>query len=266
MSTNGTPSKLAVTLADASDSGDLLNRLMSVAVQKVGVERGPKGNKTRFGDDKVMSVLLPTSYTNLKARDLEILEDAAAINPDLFTALAAQADAKGIKAWSGRGKNAVEVALTAADFEAAFDKMVESIEKTLNGTNGSTSQHVYEPLVVDGDTVPCAKVYVGGGDPDDKRTPEVGAIYISGVQLASHVLEAAPNGPIPASKSGGETVAKRLITSWFKLPSRRWRQYRLQANEAWRIKARGEAALTCDQHKVTVSQDDVRDILDVVAA
>ena len=54
MSTNGTPSKLAVTLADASDSGDLLNRLMSVAVQKVGVERGPKGNKTRFGDDKVM--------------------------------------------------------------------------------------------------------------------------------------------------------------------------------------------------------------------
>ena len=262
MSTNGTPTRLALAL---SDQDQLLNRLMSVSVQKVGVERGPKGRKTRFGDDHVLSVLLPTSYTNLKTRDQESLDEAIAADANLFATLEAKAAAKGIQAWDGRGKNATQVPVTAADFEAAYDKMVESIGKTLAGTNTSTSEHVYETLAVDGQNVPCAKVYIGGGNPDDKRTPVVGAIYISGVQVASHLIEAAVNGPIPASKSGGEAVAKRLITSWLKLPSRRWRQFRLQADESWRIKVGGDAALVCDTHKVTVSDDDVREVLGLVA-
>ena len=179
------------------------------------------------------------------------------LTPDLFETLAAKADAKGITGKSG--------ALTAADFDTAFNALKASIAKTLNGTNTSTSAHVYEPLTVDGQNVPCAKVYVGGGNPDDKRTPEEGAIYISGVQVASHLIEAAPNGPVPASNSRGDVVAKRLITAWLKLPSRKWRQYRLQANEAWRIKVGGDAALVCDSHKVTVSDEDIREVFGLVA-
>ena len=264
MSTNGTPTRLALALADAQD-GYWMNRMVSVAIQKVGATRGPKGNKTRFGDDKVLSILLPTSYMNVQQRSMDKLIEELRVNPDLFLDLAAKADAKGIKGWDGRGKNATEVAITAADFKAAYDALIASLMKTLSGVNQSTRAHVYEPLVVDGENVPCAKVYIGGGNPDDKRTPEVGSIYVSGMQLAQHVLEDAPNGPVPSSKSGPQVVAKRLISAWLNLPNRRWRTYRLQANEAWRIKTGADAATVCDSHKVTVSSDDVRDILDVAA-
>ena len=119
MSTNGTPTKLALSLSEAAQAGSLMNRMISIAVHQVGTLRGPAGSKVRYGDDKVLSVMLPTSYKNLKSRDREILEEALVLDPNLFDTLATKADTKGIKAWSGRGKNAVEVAITAADFEAS---------------------------------------------------------------------------------------------------------------------------------------------------
>lgn len=261
MGTNGTPARLATTLEDALTSNHWINRMVSIATQKVGVTRGPKGNKTRFGDDKVLSILLPTSYTNVQQRAMDKLIEALRNNPNLFADLAAKADAKGIKGWA-KGQ---EVALTAADFKKAYDATVASLTKTLAGVNQSTNAHVYEPLVVDGETIPCAKVYIGGGDPDDKRTPTVGSIYVSGLQLAQHVLEEAENGPVPASKSRGDVVAKRLISSWLKLPNRRWRTYRLPANEAWRLKTGADVAIACDANRVATSQLDVAEILDVAA-
>jgi len=261
MGTNGTPTRLALTLGDSLASDHWTNRMVSIAVQKVGAVRGGKANPVRYGDDKVLSIMLPTSYMNVQTRTLDILIEELRSNPDLFTDLAAKADSRGIKGWA-KGQ---EVAITAADFKKAYDALVASLTKTVNGVNQSTSEHVYEPLVVDGQNVPCAKVYVGGGNPDDKRTPIVGSIYVSGLQLAQHVLEEAENGPVPSSKSRADVVAKRLVTAWLKLPNRRWRTYRLPANEAWRIKTGADAAVVCDTNKVAVSSADVTEVLDVAA-
>jgi hypothetical protein len=49
--------------------------------------------------------------------------------------------------------------LTAAVVAEARVEVEESFNKTLAGTNESTTEHVYEPLVNDGETVQGARVY-----------------------------------------------------------------------------------------------------------
>ena len=265
--TNASPVAAALHLSNADKAGKLENRFLSVAVQKAGVLRGKKGAKVRHGDDKVAAVILGgVNYTNLKERDQAILVEALQNDADLFQTLADKAADRGILAWSGRGKNATQVAITAQDFEDAYNDTLASIEKTLNGTNTSTSAHVYEPLEVDGHKVHGCKVYVGDGGADsgaDARTPEEGSIHISGLRIASRVIEAAAN-PIPESKSGGKTVAKRLIRSWLALPSRRWVQYRIPAEENWRLKVGGQAALAMTDHGLEITGKDADEVLGLV--
>ena len=265
--TNASPVAAALHLSNADKAGKLENRFLSVAVQKAGVLRGKKGAKVRHGDDKVAAVILGgVNYTNLKTRDQEILVEALQNDADLFQTLADKAADRGILAWSGRGKNATQVAITAQDFEDAYNDTLASIEKTLNGTNTSTSAHVYEPLEVDGHKVHGCKVYTGDGGADsgaDARTPEEGSIHISGLRIASRVIEAAAN-PIPESKSGGKTIAKRLIRSWLALPSRRWVQYRIPAGEQWRLKVGGQAALAMTDHGLEITGKDADEVLGLV--
>ena len=266
--TNASPVAAALHLSNADKAGKLENRFLSVAVQKAGVLRGKKGAKVRHGDDKVAAVILGgVNYTNLKKRDQAILVEALQNDAGLFQTLADKAADRGILAWSGRGKNATQVAITAQDFEDAYNDTLVSIDKTLNGTNTSTSAHVYEQLEVDGHKVHGCKVYTGDGGEDagaDARTPEEGSIHISGLKIASRVIEEAEFA-IPESKSGGKTIAKRLIRSWLALPSRRWVQYRIPAGEQWRLKVGGQAALAMTNHGLEITGKDADEVLGLVA-
>jgi hypothetical protein len=257
MATNGT-TRPALALHDSFVGDHLVNKFLTVSVQKVGKVVGGK-NGVRHGDDTVIALLIGGSnYLRLKTRDEVRLDDALTNDPNLFATLAAKADAKGIT-----GKNGA--ALTAADFDTAFNALKASIAKTLAGTNESTSAHVYEPLVVDGTTVPGCKVYIGGGDPSNSRTPKAGSIHISGIRVEERVLEASVNGPIPPSNSRGDVVAKRLITSWLALPSRRWRQYRLDATESFRLKVGGEAAVAATSAGIVVTDATAEEVFGLVA-
>ncbi len=263
--TNASPVAAALHLNNADHAGKLANRFLSVAVQKAGTLRGPKGAKVRVGDDKVAAVILGgIDYPKLKQRDLDVLSENKASDPNLFDTLAARAATEGIFAWSGKGAKATEdVTITAADYEAAFDQIVDSANKTLAGTNTSTSAHVYEPLEVDGKKVRGCKVYIGNGGVDagtDKRTPEEGSIHITGLSIASRVVEPAAN-PKPATKSGAVVLAKKHITKWLKLPSRRYVQYRIPAGEQWRLKVGGQAALAMTDHGLEITAKDANEVL-----
>lgn len=267
--TNASPVAAALHLNNADYAGKLENRFLSIAVQKAGVLRGPKGAKVRHGDDKVAVVILGgVNYLNLKTRDRAILVEALADDPTLFTTLETKAASGGVLAWSGRGKNATQdVAITAQDFKEAYEAIVESIDKTLAGTNTSTSAHVYEPLEVDGRKVKGCKVYVGDGGVDaneDGRTPDEGSIHIAGLHIASRVVEPATH-PKPASKSGGKAIAKKRIESWLKLPSRRYVQYRIPAGEQWRLKVGGQAALAMTDHGLEITAKDANEVLGLTA-
>jgi hypothetical protein len=239
-------------------------------IKKTGITRGPKGNKTTYGDDLVHTLFVGgISYTRLVTRSRNEL--AAMTTADL-TAL----EAKGYDAWSGRGKNATQITVTVADFIEARDEMLASFDATLAGTNTSTTDHVYEPLKVlkdDGtvETVRGARVYkCVKADPNhecqcrmclaergtpNNRAPVDGQVNILGIKVGETVIEAGL--PRPASKSGAKAVAKRVLKS--RLPIKRLVSYRLEQNGDWILRAGGEAAaaagtdgVTCDEAAIEV--------------
>ena len=241
-----------------------------LVIRKTGITRGPKGNKVRYGDDLVHTLCVGgISYTRLVQRSRDEL---AAMTATDLQAL----EARGYDAWSGRGKNATQVTVTAADFALARDEMLASFDATLAGTNASTTDHVYEPLKVlkdDGtvETVRGARVYkCVKGDPNhecqcrmclaergtpDNRAPVDGQINILGIKVGETVIDAGL--PIPASKSGAKAVAKRVLRS--RLPIKRLVSYRLEQNGDWILRAGGEAAaaagtdgVTCDATAIEV--------------
>ena len=263
--TNASPVAAALHLNNADTAGKLANRFLSIAVQKAGKLQGPKGNKIRVGDDHVAAIILGGfDYLSLKRRDKEVLVEALQNDAKLFDTLADRAADEGIFAWSGRGKNATEdVVITAADYEMAYNELVNSIDNTLNGTNTDPNKDAFDALEVDGHKVTGCKVYKGDGGKDageDSRTPEVGAIYIHGLSIVQRVVKAAAN-PKPKSKSAAKTLAKKHITKWLKLPSRRYVSYRIPANEQWRLKVGGQAALAMTDHGLEITAKDANEVL-----
>jgi|TARA_R110000824_G_scaffold373638_1_gene564022 hypothetical protein len=254
----------AGSLADAKPG------FYGLIIRKTGVTRGPKGAKVTYGNDLVHTLFVGgISYIRLVKRSRDEL---AAMTPADMVAL----EAKGYDCWTGRGKNATQTTVTAADFIAARDAMLASFDDTISGTNSATTDHVYEPLKVlknDGtvETVRGARVYkcvkadpnheckcrmclAEAGTPNN-RAPVDGQINILGIKVGSTVLDAGL--PIPASKSGASAVAKRVLKS--RLPIKRLVSYRLEQNGDWILRAGGEAAaaagtdgVTCDEAAIKV--------------
>jgi len=222
-------------------------------IRKQGVERGPKGSKVRYGDDLVHAVIVTGfSYMSLVRRSLDKM------NAMDLNALLADATKAGLKGFSGRGKNAVEVAVTAQDINDAVDALRDSFQKTLDGTNESTTDHVFETLEVDGNPVSGGRVYVGGGDPNNSKTPKPGDIYLQGLQIGRSVLEAAANGPKPASKSGVAVVAKNFIRG--RLPVSRYVSYRLRSGDDFILRVGGTAALAATTDGVAVKDATIKEV------
>lgn len=243
MNQNATSQTLGGFLRATDENGMWRGRLASLTIRKVGKEKGRGENRQRYGDDLVQ-VMIVTGfrYDRLVARSLEMLH-ARMQSPgalEALTSLGAVTVAKG---------NPV----TEADYHAAYDALVASYQRTLAGENQSTSAHVFEPLVVDGQRLPGCKVYTGEGDPDDPRTPVPGQVNLSGIFVSQRVITPAPNGPVPPPASKAVTVAKGILTR--DLPVSRYVSYRLEPGKEYTLRAGGAALESYpDSESVTVPE------------
>lgn len=244
--TNASSAALAASLA-ASRKGTF----SGIIQRLVGEERGG----VRYGDALVHDVVVTGfSYTRLKERDLKVL--LGLTDADLTKVLTAKIP----MAWDRpRAKNAVQVPVTLADMKLALAEMIDSCQKSIAGTNTSTTDGVYEPLVVDGQEVRGARVYVGHADPTQDAAPK-GTIYLQGLRIGRTVLEDPKFGWGPVTKSAAKTVAKGLITKEFKLPSRRYSSYKLDANGGWVLAVGGAAAIAADAAGVTLEASGVAEV------
>jgi hypothetical protein len=223
--TNANSAKLAEMLADARPG------FAGVIYPKKGKVVGG----VLYGDEVVWDTFnhsgIYAGDDGLKARDLEALGQVSDKEIlDLVTA-------KDIKGWEGRGANRSLVPVTRMHVQAARAKIEASCLKSMTGRNSSTCDHVYEALVVNGETVRGARVYqCVAGEPGlkckcrnctgDARAPLPGTIYLRGLLERREVITPAANGRAPFPKSNPVTVARRLFES--RLPSRKYVQYRFE--------------------------------------
>ena len=229
-----------------------------------GEKRG--GRKERYGDHVVHDLIITGfDYPALVQRSL-----------DALNALSIKAIAQELAStpcWDGRGAKATERTVTVADVTEAIDSLRDSFNRTLNGTNESTSDHVWEPLVVDGENVRNGRVYRCVADQGiechcsdctgDKKAPKDGDINLSGLRIAHKVIEEAPNGSLPASKSGGKAVATRVLRS--KLPVGRYKSYRLRKGEDFILRVGGTAALAAKDDEVGVRTATIEEVFGITA-
>lgn len=251
MSTNSNSPVTAALLADAR-----IGTFTGLITTKRGVTRGKGLEKRVYGDDTVHVVIFTGfKYDKLVARSLALLPtlDAATLVADA----------------AKHGK-----VFTVADVEEARAELAESFTKTLAGTNESTTDHVYDPLVVNGETVRSGRVYkcVAGttdeaGGPrechcrnctGDAKAPLPGTIYLQGLQIFSKVLVPAKNGHAPAVNSAPKTLAKDALR--YQLPVAKYVSYSLEKGGDWILAAGGTAALQATEAGFIVN-DAVEEVL-----
>jgi hypothetical protein len=252
--TNASSASLAAHLAAAK-----VGSFVGLITQKQGVTRGRGAAKMVYGDDTVHTVIVTGfRYDRLVERSLTKL---VGMNPaDVLAAGLVDGDGNPI---------------TMADVHTAMVDLATSLQASADGTNTSSTDHVYEPLVVDGDTVRGCRVYkcVAGNPAHDckcrdctgeEKAPKSGTIYLQGLAIGTKVITPAPNGPAPASKSRADVVAKNWIRA--RLPIGRYVSYRLEAGESWMLAAGGVAAAASDTAGITLRTDMVADIEAMSAA
>jgi hypothetical protein len=271
MNTNASNIALVSTLAGAR-----VGTFTGVVIRKKGAERGPKGSKVRYGDDLVhVTLVTGFRYGSLVERSADRLDamtdneinDLVALGQTGFVRVwkksAKVGDLRAVCASMGladTGSKAdlvgrldavapggmVERPLTRADFTTARKALRADLQGSIDGTAVDVNEDVYEPLVVDGETVRGCRVYVGNPNGDDASAP--GTVYLQGLKVGQTVLEAAANGPVPASKSKPESVAKRILRG--RLPVGRYVSYALTPDSGFILRAGGAAAKAADKDGV----------------
>lgn len=156
---------------------------------------------------------------------------------------------------------------TLADVQEALDRLQASWTLSRDGQNVSTNDHVFEPLVVNGETVRGCRVYCGQTDEAKAAgipaPASVGTIYLHGLQISRTVVEAAPNGPAPESKSGPRVVAESFITG--KTPMANYRSYRLEPGTDFILRAGGTAMVEAEKAGIKLTTE-IRDALKAAKA
>jgi len=258
MTTNANSDTLASLISDTSRCArfaSIVTTLKGASRLAPGEKRG--GLKITVGNDTVRDTFVAgANYGTLKGKDAVILAALTGADLDAMTA-------DGHMAWTGRGKNATQVAVTRADFDLALAEMIESTDKTLAGTNTSTTDAVYESMTVDGKTIPGYRVYVGPLDPNATPAAVPGTIYVQGLRVGRKVIEAAEFAK-PASKSAAKSVAKRAITRL--LPSRRYVSYCMEPGTDFILNLGSDAVTASDAAGITVDPTAVTEALALVAA
>lgn len=237
-STNANNTHLATLLADSGKA-----TFSGLIIRKKGRKKGGKV----YGDDLVhVTLVTGFSYTNLVRRSLDILAgviDGRTITND---EVMAKIQARGIQG------------VTMKDVVTARRDLTVSLSKSLAGVNTSTTDHVFEPLVVDGEVVRGCRVYTG-----DKAAPK-GTVYLQGLKIGQKVLDPSPNGPIPPSNSRPDVIAKNIIRSM--LPIGRYVSYSLEPGTDYVLNAGGVAAVAADKGGVTSDPKAVQAAKDLMIA
>jgi len=243
--TNADSPLLAALLADAR-----VGTFTGLIRRKLGEEKGG----VRYGDDVIHTVILTGfKYDRLVQRSLDALPG---VTDQEIVDLAA---AKGLC----DAKTSKPVCL--ADVAAARAELIESFNKTLNpnAESESSTAHVYEPLVVNGEVVRSARVYRCVKNEGHKcycrdctgikSAPKDGTVYLQGLAVFTTVLEAAANGPVPPTKSSAKTLAKNLLRS--KLPISRYVSHPLEKGADWVLRAGGTAAVEAQKAGFVVTDE-----------
>lgn len=191
----------------------------------------------RYGDDTVLDTIVTGfDYHRLCEKDLATLEE---LTPEQLHAAVVE---------SGRlDKNGHVPSVDAC--KIAIEAQKESFRKTLAGTNKATTDHVREPVIVDGKRIQGC--WVNNGQVDRGKT---GIPYLYGLRVGRKVLEEAENGPIPPSKSRPDVVAKDVLKRKF-LRVGRWCQVKLDPSTDFILKLGGEAAAMADDRGVKLTEN-----------
>ncbi len=287
MKTNASNTALVSTLSDAR-----VGTFSGVVIRKKGKVVGGKSGK-RHGDDLVhVTLVTGFKYGSLVERSADRLDamtdtevnDLVAMGQTGFVRVwkksAKVADLRAVCASMGladTGSKAdlvgrldavapggmVERPLTRADYDAARTALRADLQGSIDGTAVDVNENVYEPLTVDGETVRGCRVYVG--NPSGEHASAPGTVYLQGLKVGETVLEAAENGPIPASKSKPESVAKRILRG--RLPVGRYVSYALTPDSGFILRAGGAAAKAADKDGVkAASPVRVAEVMALLAA
>lgn len=119
-----------------------------------------------------------------------------------------------------------------------------SIDKSLAGTNDSTTDAVRDPLIVGTERVPGC--WVNNGSVDETKR---GIVYIYGLKVGRKVITRDPSRPTP-TKSRADVVAKGVLKTEF-LRIGRWVQMKLAPGTEYYLKLGGEAVVMATEHGIT---------------
>jgi len=285
--TNANNAALAALIADAR-----VGTFTHIITTKKGEVRGGKANPKTYGDDTVATtVVTGFKYIPLVERSKD---EALALTDADKDAVVARGLTGWVRVWkksskvgdlkevarglglddSGTKKDVVarleeavpggmvERLVTRADVDEAHTALLADLQRTLDGETSPKNAHVYEPLVVDGQKVRGGRVYKGNPTGDDAALP--GTIYIQGIIIASKVLVPAANGPVPASKSGPVSVAKKALRRLLSVS--RYVSYALEPGSDFYLAAGGAAVAAADKDGLTVDAAKVAGIKALIAA
>lgn len=210
----------------------------AVIYTKLGKTRGG----VLYGNDTVLdTVVTGFSYENLCKRDLATLKAGDDVTAQMLCDKLVELD------WRDRSGNLPSL----QDCNQAIEEQMESFQKSLAGTNRATTDHVREPVIINGQIIKGC--WLNNGVVDRAKT---GMPYLYGLRVGRKVLEAADNGPIPAARSGAVPLAKRCLKYKF-LRVGRWMSVRLDPSSIIALKLGGEAAALADEKGLSVRDDDV---------
>ncbi len=250
MTTNATDQNLAQNLSNISTDGLGVGQgtMVSIVLRKKGTTIGG----TTYGDDTV-HVLVWTGfhYKALVERSLKKL-DQLWESGTLFRDLLKEAIDHGT------------YDATIDDVAAAVQELRDSLSKVASSTHetpvGEPSHDVptwWEPLVVNGEPVLGAKVYIG-----QSKTIDKGTIYIDGVKLGEKILAKAAN-PKRAAKSKAKTVIKDILRD--KLPVGLYARYSLNKKDLISLDIGNNAVTMVKTAGVTVDPSAIRSLFKIAA-
>lgn len=206
----------------------------------VVTKKGTTRKGVVYGDARVhVTFVTGFKYPNLVQRSLDLL--------DTITDSTVMAAGGGV--------------VTLDDVLAAREELRASFVKSVSGTNEAVTDHVYDPLVVDGEKVRGGRVYKCVAETehecrcrdctDNKRAPRDGVIYIQGIKVAQKVLVEPANG-YWATKSRPKTVAKNVLRRG--LPIDRYVSYALTPGDPWSLRVGGAALEAATQDGLDLSK------------
>lgn len=283
-STNANLTNLATALSSAHKG------FTGLIIKKTGVEKGG----VRYEDDTVHAVIVTGfKYIGLVERSLAKAETLTTQDTEWIVS-------KGYKGWErvwkksdtlpglkascvalgldDTGKKAdliarleaavpggfQQVTVTRAHVDAAVGEVIADLQRTLDGETEPTNDHVFEPLVVNGEKVRGCRVYVGPSDETQEPAAPKGTIYLQGLMIGQKVLTPAANGKAP-SMTSPDTLAKNLVRRL--LPVGRYVSYKLDPSTEenpvcnWILNIGGEAVAAADTVGVEVSSENAYEAL-----